>query len=69
MAYREEVCGWRVHYRDVDPPESVEHAASSIGGAMIALQFSEALKLTGLRGAMDMLHKALSRSMANADAS
>lgn len=67
VAVRHEVSGWVADYRDVDPPEATEHVASSVGGAMIALQFSEALKVTGLKGAMEMLTKALARSMANAD--
>lgn len=65
VAYRHEVNGWVVDYRDVDPPERAEHVASSIGGVMLALQFSEALKMTGLKGAMEMLTKVLAKSMAN----
>ena len=64
--HRHEVSGWVVDYRDVDPPEQREHNSSSIGGVMLALQFSEALKVTGLKGAMEMMTKALSKTMANA---
>lgn len=65
---RHEVVGISVSYRDVEPVEQREWDASSVGGKMIALQFSEALKVTGLRGAMEALNKAMSSSMANADA-
>lgn len=69
VTYRHDVTGWLVNYRDVEPVEEREYSASSVGGAMIALQFSEALKVTGLKGAMEMLTKAMSRSMSNADGS
>lgn len=65
---RHDVVGITVSYKDVAPPERREWEASSIGGKMICLQFSEALKVTGLRGAMEALTKAMSASMANADA-
>lgn len=67
-AHRDDVVGWRVTYADVDPAEQREHVAKSVGGRMMALQFSEALKVTGLKGAMQNLNKALHQSMANADA-
>lgn len=66
VTYRHEVDGWLVNYRDTQPPTEVEHTATSVGGAMVALQFSEALKVSGLKGAMQMLIKAMSKSMANA---
>lgn len=65
-AIRHEVSGWNVDYRDVEPGEVSKHDASSVGGVMLALQFSEALKLVGLKGAMEMLTKAMSKTMANA---
>lgn len=69
VTYRHEVNGWAVTYRDVEPQDQVTHVATSVGGAMIALQFSEALKVAGLKSAMVMLTKAMSHSMANAEGS
>lgn len=68
-AYRDDVVGWIVDYRDIPEPDVREHVAQSVGGRMMALQFSEALKVTGLKGAMQNLNKALHDSMANADVS
>ena len=65
-AYRDDVSGWVVTYMDVEPFNRVEHHASSIGGAVMALQFSEALKVAGLKTAMTMLTKALSEGLTNA---
>lgn len=65
-AVRHEVVGFDVEYRGFGEPEYVSHLATSIGGKMIALQFSEALKVTGLKGAMETLRKAMSDTLANA---
>lgn len=66
-AVRHEVTGFDVEYRDGPVPEPISHTSTSIGGKMIALQFSEALKVTGLKGAMEALTRAMSETMANAD--
>lgn len=65
-AVRHEVVGFDVEYRGGDEVQHVSHLATSIGGKMIALQFSEALKVTGLKGAMETLRKAMSDTLANA---
>lgn len=66
-AVRHEVVGFVVEYRDGEEPEFRSHAATSIGGKMIALQFSETLKMSGVKGAMEALMKAMASTMANAD--
>lgn len=66
-AVRHDVVGIEIVYRDGAEPEPRNFAASSIGGKIIALQFSEALKVAGLPGAMEALTKAMSATMANAD--
>jgi hypothetical protein len=65
-AVRHEVSGWLVDYSDVEPTQRVTMFASSIGGVALALQFSEALKITGLKGAMEMLIKAMAKYTTNA---
>lgn len=66
-AIRHDVVGWDVVYMDGPEREFMSHAAKSVGGKMMALQFSEIMKLSGLPGAMTALMKALSGTMANVD--